>query len=112
MSIPTEAERLAKYKADMAATVAAQGKPTVTSGPKVPGSGAIQTVDSARQTYRVAQEKAANPANKLTPAEQIDADYWGRTHARSNAKLRGVTLSDFELQQAGRKGIADAAERK
>jgi hypothetical protein len=109
MSIPTEAERLASYHASMAATVAASGKPTGNRN-WAPGSGALQTADTARRIHEMAQRKEAQ-ANTLTPAEIIKADAAGRAIARQRAELAGKTLSDTDIQRAGRAGVASAAER-
>ena len=105
MSIPTEAERLAGYKASMAATVAASGKSSRTNW--APGAGALQTADTARHIYDMTQKKAAQ-ASTLTPAQIIEADAAARIAARAAATAAGRTLSDTDIQRAGREGIAAA----
>jgi hypothetical protein len=114
MSIPTEAERRAKYHADMAATTAKHGRtPTNQRGGPYqgPGAGAIQTADSARRIHEMAQSKAAAAGiSKLTPAQIIKADYRGRTEARERAAHTGQTLSDADLQRAGRAGVQRRAD--
>ena len=89
MSIPTEAERLASYKESMAKTVAANGG-SVGNKNWAPGSGAIQTQDTARRIHEMAQKKEAQ-ANTLTPDEIIRADAAGRAIARQQAELAGKT---------------------
>lgn len=108
----TEAERLAQYKADMAATVAARGSTNRDPGPLIPGQGCLQTSDTARHMHEVAQRKAAQAANKLTPAEIIQADSAGRQAARQHAKIAGINLSDYDIQLAARKMVQSKADAK
>ena len=112
MSIPTEAERRAKYNADMAATVAACGSTNRDPGPLIPGQGCLQTSDTARHVHQMAERRAAQIADKLTPAEIIQADSAGRQAARQHAKLAGINLSDYDLQAAGRKMVQSKADAK
>jgi hypothetical protein len=113
MSIPTESERLAKYKADMAATVAGQGRASsVQSGYQGPGNGCLQTSDTARHINKMAQRKEAQIADKLSPTEIIAADSAARQLARKHASYAGRTLSDTDIQRAGREGVRAAAGAK
>lgn len=111
MSIPTDAERRASYHASMAKTIAANGGQS--KNPNwAPGSGALQTADSARRIHEMAQRKAAQIADKLTPAEIIQADSAGRQAARRQAELAGRTLSDTDIQRAGRAMVQQKANSK
>jgi hypothetical protein len=108
----TEAERLAGYKADMAATVAARGTTNGAPGPQIAGQGCLQTPDTARYLYQQAQRRAADPTKKLTPAEIVEFDYAGRQIARQKAALSGQTLTDNEIQRAGRAMVQSKADQK
>ena len=92
MAIPTEAERSAGYHASMAATIAAGGKnvkgsgSTQAPGHVAPGSGVIQTDDTARHIHEISERKARSAEKVLTPI--------GNHHCRQRGPSRCAYSSD------------------